>query len=294
MFLLPARELLLFGRVKFTGFFLALCFSLISATETFAVSRAANLSTRGVVQTGDNVMIGGFIVTGSAAKQIVVRAIGPSLPLSGALADPILDVYDASGHVIASNDNWRTSQQDALIAAGFAPADDREAALIISVTPGAYTAIVHGANNSTGIALVEVYDLDNNDAPSRLANISTRGPVLTDDNVMIGGFIVRGDAPKKMLMRVRGPSLYFNGVLIPGSLTDPTLELHDANGAIITSNDNWKDTQQSDIAATGIAPTNDAESAILATTTPGNYTAILRGKNDTTGTALVEIYDLGP
>ncbi len=245
-----------------------------------------------VVQTGDNVLIGGFIVYGSGQKKIAVRAMGPSLPLAGKLSDPLVELHDASGNIVASNDNWRTSQQDLIVAAGLAPTNDLEAALIATINPGAYTVVVKGVNNVTGVGLMEIYDLDPDGSPARLANISTRGNVLTGDNVMIGGFIVRGDVSKRMLMRARGPSLFLNGVAIAGRLMDPNMELRDANGALIMANDNWRSDQQAEIAASSIAPTDDNEPAIVWTLTPGSYTTIVRGVNNTTGIALVEMYDL--
>ena len=168
-----------------------------------------------------------------------------------------------------------------------APTNDKEAAILTALDPGAYTAIVRGVGGTTGVGPVEAYDLDST-VDSKLANISTRGLVQTGDNVMIGGFIVTGATPTNTLIRALGPSLP-----VMGALADPTLELHDGNGAVIATNDNWKDTQQAAIEATTIPPTNDAESAIVQTLAPGAYTAIVRGKNNTTGVALVEAYQLG-
>ena len=193
--------------------------SCFTAPEAGAISSAVNLSTRMVVQTGENVLIGGFIVYGSGQKKIAVRAMGPSLPLPGALSDPLVELHDATGAIVASNDNWRTTQQTELTNAGLAPAQDLEAALIATINPGAYTVVVKGANNATGVGLMEIYDLDPDGSPARLANLSTRGNVLTGDNVMIGGFIVRGDVGKRMLIRARGPSLFLNGVPIAVTLT---------------------------------------------------------------------------
>ncbi|MDQ2918712.1 MAG: DUF1800 family protein, partial [Verrucomicrobiota bacterium] len=238
------------------------------------------------------VLISGFIINGTASKKLLLRALGPSLPVAGTLSDPTLELHDASGKLIASNDNWRTTQQTDLIASGFAPANDSEAALITTLAPGIYTVIAKGVNNTSGVGLLEIYDFDPADAPSRLTNLSTRGNVLTGDNVMIGGFIVHGSVPKKMIMRVLGPSLYLNGVPIPGSLSDPTLELHDANGAIIGSNDNWRSTQQTEIQASTLAPNDDREPALIYTFNAGNYTAIVRGARNTTGVSLLEMYDL--
>jgi len=188
------------------------------AASAHAISSAVNISTRMVVETGDNVLIGGFIVYGTGQKSIAVRAIGPSLPVPGALSDPILELHDATGAIVASNDNWRSSQKDAIIAAGLAPSNDLDAALIATLQTGSYTVVVRGVNNATGVALVEVYDLDTGTPTARLGNISTRGHVLTGDNVMIGGFIIRGDLAKRTIVRVRGPSLSLNGVPLAGRM----------------------------------------------------------------------------
>jgi len=249
----------------------------------------ANISTRLNVGVGDNVLIGGFIITGSQSKAILIRAIGPSLPLSGTLADPVLQLFDSSGHFIAMNDNWRDSANaQHIINSGLPPDNDSEAAILKTLSPGAYTAIVAGVNNTTGLALVEVYDIDSA-VDSKLANISTRGLVQTGDDVMIGGIIVQGDTSTNVLIRAIGPSLPLSG-----TLSDPILDLHSANGDVIASNDNWKDTQQTEIEATEIPPSNDAESAILMSLAPGAYTAIVQGKNASTGIALVEAYQLDP
>jgi hypothetical protein len=255
-----------------------------------------NISTRLDVQTGDGVGIGGFILTGSDPKKVVVRALGPSLTglgVPGALQDPTLELHDHTGAIIAFDNDWKDSQQTEIQNTGLAPGDDREAAIVQTLSPGAYTAIVRGNGNTTGVGLVEVYDVDPN-TNSILANLSSRGFVDTGDEVMIGGEIigrgigVNGAGSAKVLVRGIGPSLSSAGIL--GALQDPTLELHDGNGAIIASNDNWKDTQQSAIQATGLAPSDDRESAILTILTKGSYTAILRGKNGATGIALIEAY----
>ena len=217
--------------------------------------------------------------------------MGPSLNVSSPLADPTLEVHGPNGSPII-NDNWRDTQEAEIIATGIPPTNDAESAIIRTLNPGNYTAIIAGKNGGTGIGVIEVYDVDNTVEP-KLGNIATRGFVQTGDNVLIGGFIVGGGAGvnTRVLVRGIGPSL---GALVPTPLADPTLELHDGNGALLMSNDNWKSDQRTAIAATGLAPTNDAESAILAPAAPGNYTAILRGANNTLGTAVVEIYDLGP
>jgi hypothetical protein len=260
---------------------------------------AANISTRLPIGTGDNILITGFIVTGPAGstKRVIVRGIGPSTGIPGALADPTIELHDGTGVLIASNDNWRTTviggiitadQQAEIQASGVAPANDAESAIIGTLAPGNYTAQVRGANNTTGIGLSEVYDLSLASA-AKLANVSTRGLVQTGDNLMIGGFIIVTN-PVRVVVRGIGPSLTAVGV--PNALADPTLELRGGNGALILANDNWRDTQAAEIMATGLQPTNDLESAIVMTLQPGNYTGLVRGKNDGTGVGLVEVYAL--
>ena len=246
-----------------------------------------NISTRLSVGTGDNVLIGGFIINGNQAKKIIIRGIGPSLPLSGTLANPFLELHDSFGATIASNDDWINSpDKQAIIDSTLQPANDKEPAILMTLTPGAYTAVLSGVSNTSGIALVEVYDIDAT-VDSKLANISTRGFVQTGDNVMIGGLIILSDNPNKVILRAIGPSLP-----VTGPLADPMLELHNGDGDLIFSNDNWRSDQEADIMATGLQPTMDKESAIVATLDPGLYTAIVRGVNNTTGVALVEVYDL--
>ena len=274
------------------------------------LSTLGNISTRAFVQTGDNVMIGGFIVQGTEPKKVIIRAIGPELTRYGvpnALANPTLELHDSAGVLIASNDNWVTTIIGGIITAnqardildsGHAPRDPRESAIIADLPAGNYTAIVRGVNNMTGVALVEVYDLSP-DTDSVLGNISTRSFVQTGDDVMIGGFIVAGAESKRVIMRAIGPELTQYGV--PDVLADPTLELHDRTGALIASNDNWLQTiiggiitsdQVRDIRNSGYAPRSPRESAIIATLPAGRYTAIVRGVNNTTGVGLVEVYDL--
>jgi Domain of unknown function (DUF5122) beta-propeller len=257
-------------------------------TPSVAPTTLGNISTRLRVETGDNALIGGFIVTGTQPKRIIVRAIGPSLPVAGALADPVLELRDSSGGLIRSNDNWRSDQEAEIIATGIPPSSNLESAIVATVPANnsAYTAIVRGVNNGTGIGLVEAYDLDRT-VDSKLANISTRGFVQMRDDVLIGGLIVLGQNPLRVIVRAIGPSLP-----VPGALANPTLELRDGSGALIASNDNWRSDQEAEIIATGIPPSNDLESAIVRNLTPGNYTAIVRGVNNTTGIALVEAYGL--
>ncbi|MFL6583249.1 MAG: hypothetical protein ACJ8KU_01885 [Chthoniobacterales bacterium] len=259
-------------------------------------TRALNISTRLDVGTGENQAIGGFIVSGSSAKRVLVRAIGPSLAqagVSGALLDPVLELHAADGSLIGANDNWRDPDAAAIAASGIPPNDDRESAIIATVAPGNYTAVVSGKSGSTGIGLVEAYDLDASSSPSNLANISTRGVVQTGGKVVIGGFIL-GDASEsaQILIRGLGPSLAQQGVVT--AVSDTTLELRDSQGTLLVANDDWKDdlAQADAIRATGIPPQNDREAAVVKTLSPGAYTAILAGKNGATGVGIVEIYNL--
>jgi hypothetical protein len=254
-----------------------------------------NLSTRAHVLAGDNALIGGFIFTGG---NVAVRALGPSLsvngvPVAGRLADPTLEIYDSTGKLVAANDNWRDDSASAsrLQAEGLAPTNDLEAALDKFLGGGAYTVVMRGKNNSTRIGLFEAYFTSAAIQNEEALNLSTRGVVGTGDDVMIGGFIM-GDSngTTRVVIRGIGPSLATSG--ITNALADPTLDLHDGNGVAIGANDNWRDTQEADIKASGLAPTSDLESAIFATLQPGAYTAIVRGKNDGSGIGLVEVYNL--
>ena len=263
-----------------------------AAVTPIPTAQLLNISTRLGVQTGENVLIAGFIVAGDEAKRVMIRGIGPSITargVAGALQDPVLELN--YGAII--KDNWKEGGQQADIeASGIAPTDDREAALIVTLQPGAHSAVMRGANNTTGVGLIEVYDLSQA-TPARLANISSRGFVQTGNEVMIGGFILGPEANSATTVVVRaiGPSLGSRGVANP--LANPTLELRDAQGALIVSNDDWRQGSDSDtIAARGLAPENDLESAVLAIPSPGNYTAIVSGVNNTTGVGLVEVYHL--
>ncbi len=253
-----------------------------------------NVSTRVNVLTGDQVMIGGFIITGTGSKSVVLRALGPSLTQQGtrgALPDPALEVYDSTGTLIAENDNWISPLPPNVVASGLTPSNHAESLISTTLAPGNYTAVLRGANGCTGVGLCELYDIGS--GGSKVRNISTRGTVGTDDEVMIAGFILGGSANGKVLIRALGPSLAKEGVT--GILADPMLELHDAQGALIDSNDNWRTTQSQQILASGLPPANSKEAAIVATLEPGNYTAIVRGANSKTGVALVEVYALdGP
>lgn len=247
----------------------------------------ANISTRLAVGTGDNVLIVGFIITGTQQKKVIVRGLGPLLPVSENMADPTLQLHNSSGAMIASNDNWRDTQEDGLKATTIPPANDYDSAIVQSLNPGAYTAVLGGKGGTTGVALVEIYDLDLT-VDSKLANISTRGRVEQGDNVLIGGTIVLGTGSTTVLFRALGPSLPGVG----NALQDTTLELYNGQGNVIATNDNWEDSQAAEIQGTTIPPNDPREAAILRQLTPGAYTAIVRGKDNTTGVALIEAYQI--
>ena len=257
-------------------------------------SRLANIATRLQVGTGEDVLISGFIVRGGPLKRVMIRAIGPSLVPFGvpnALADPVLELHDQTGAVVATDDDWATNaNQQEIIDTGIAPTSSKESVILTRLPSDdngvAYTVILRGAGDTMGVGLLEVYDLDAGLGP-KAVNISTRGRVETGDNVMIGGVIVAGQGAQRVIVRAIGPSIPVNG-----NLDDPTLELHDGNGALLDSNNNWRSDHEADIIATGIAPANDLESAIIANLPPANYTAVVRGVNNTTGVALVEVYAL--
>lgn len=257
-------------------------------------SHLVNISTRLRVESGDNVLIAGFIIDGTAPKRIIVRGIGPSLAAFGitdSLQDPTLEL-NVNGALLATNDNWSDNPNAAEIAStGLAPQNQMESALFTAVAPGSYTAVLRGKGGSTGVGLVEVYDLDAN-IDSKVINISTRGFVRAGENVMIAGLIVTGDAPSQLVVRALGPSLGAFGV--PNPLADPFLEIHNGNGATIQTNNNWRDNQEGALRATGLAPGNDSESAILISVMPGNYTATVRGADGGIGNGLVEVYKLSP
>jgi len=266
-----------------------------TATPRTAI-QPLNISTRLHVEAGENVAIGGFMLTGNSPKRVAIRGMGPSLQSSmgGALSDPTLQLSAPDNSLIAYNDNWRDNPAWAaeLEAAGLAPGFDFESAIVVTLPPGAYTAIMSGKGGSTGMGLVEVYDLDAA-GDGRLTNISTRGLVRTGSQVVIGGFILGGDTGQaSVLLRAIGPSL--SAVGIANALANPTLELRDSNGLLLQSNDNWKESQQAVIEATGLAPQNDLEAAILATLQPGSYTAIAAGKDGSIGVGLIEVYNFPP
>ena len=260
-----------------------------------------NISTRGQINTGDNVMIGGFIIEGSQPVTVILRSIGHSLAEAGIanpISDPTIELHNSTGSIIASNDDWISSPDAQTIASyHLDPPNSIESAIIVTLNPGGYTAIVKGYQDSstpaaTGVGLFELYDLHltNN---VRAGNISTRGQVLLDDEVMIGGFIIGGSQSKSVVVRALGPSLTSHGV--SDALADPILELHDGQGTLISSNDDWgQGPDASTIQNEGLAPSSPKESALQATLSPGNFTAIVRGVNNATGLGLVEVYDLSP
>jgi len=258
-------------------------------------SQALNISSRAMITAGENVMIGGFIIAGMGEKRVIVRGLGPSLQQSNVpnpLADPVLELHGALGGLITTNNNWKDTQQTEIANSQLAPPNDLESAIIATLQPGAYTAIVRGNGGTNGVGLVEVYDL-NSAAASTLANISTRSLVQTGDDRLIGGFILGNNSgAADVIVRGIGPSLTQTGVT--NALANPTLELRDSNGGLIRGNDNWQDDadQAARITAKGIAPHNSLESAIAANLLPGNYTVILAGQDGGTGVGVVELYNI--
>jgi hypothetical protein len=267
-----------------------------------AAGLVGNVSTRLPVGTDDNVLIEGFIVQGPAGstKKIIVRAIGPSLAgfgITDALANPTLEIHDANNATVATNNDWKTTQIGGLItgdqaaeigASQLAPSNDLESAIIANLAPGSYTAVVRGLGNTTGTGVVDAYDLSAASA-ARLANIATRGLIQPGDKLMIAGFIIQ-NGPIRTVIRAIGPSLAAFG--ITNALPDTTLQLRDANGAIVMENDDWKTTQQQELEGTGLQPTNDLEAALVTTLQPGQYTAQVRGKPEGTGIGVVQVYFL--
>jgi acid phosphatase len=262
-------------------------------TDVFRTANISmlNNSTRLQTGAGNDVLIGGFIIAGQTPKRTVVRGLGPSLqingvPIPGTLSDPVIELHRSDGALAAANNDWKDTQAIEIQATGLAPRDDREAAIVALLDPGAYSVVLSGRNNGTGIGLVEAYDIDQT-SPARLLNLAARGRVQTQNNVMIGGVILAGADYARVVFRGLGPS-----IPIPDRLSDPVLELHDGNGATIGTNDNWKQTQGAEIQASGLSPANDAEAAIIGNFAPGQYTVILRGKDGTSGIGLVEAYKL--
>jgi hypothetical protein len=264
-------------------------------TGTPTPTQPLNISTRMRVQNGENVLIGGFIISGTQNKKVIVRALGPSLASSGLtnlLADPVIELYGPDGSPLAGNDNWKDSQQTEIQNSGLAPQNDMEAAIVATLPPNGYTVIVRGKGGTAGTGLVEGYDL-NPAAASQFGNISTRGFVQTGQNVMIGGIILGNNTGStRIVLRGLGPSLSQSGVT--NVLADPTIDLYNSNGARLVFNDNWQDNPGSavQLSANGLAPSNAKESGIFTTLLPGAYTVILAGSNSTSGIGLVELYDL--
>jgi hypothetical protein len=243
------------------------------------------------VQTGDNVLIGGFIITGNAPKKVLVRGIGPSTGVSGSLSDPVLDLYQSGSPT--TNDNWQDGQNANDIPPELQPKDPRESAILTTLDPGLYTTVVRGKNGTTGVGLVELYDLSTS-APSKVANISTRGLVQAGDNRLIGGFIVSGGAggTLEVVVRAIGPSLI--EARIANALADPFLDVRDGNGNSLATNDNWQDDVNADkVAQFGLAPKNDLESALYLQLPVGAYTAVVSGNGESIGVGLVEVYAAG-
>lgn len=262
----------------------------IGATKHIPPTALFNISSRTVVHTGENVLIGGFIVDGVVAKKVALRAIGPSLAesgVAGAMSDPVLQIINATGGVVVTNDSWNIPGEE-VSAYGLAPLDGREAAVVVTLEPGSYSAVVSGKGSTTGVALFDLYDLDAE--TGRVANISTRSRVESGDGVMIGGFILGGTTGTQVIIRAIGPSLISNGV--NDALLDPTLELYDSNGALFASNDNWRTSQEGAIVDSTVPPTDDREAAIVATLAPGAYSGVIRGASGTTGVALFEVFAL--
>jgi hypothetical protein len=270
-----------------------------SATPTASpipTSQVIELSTRLRVQTGDNVGIGGFIITGNTPKHVIIRGIGPTLTrynIVDVLQDPMLELHGPGDFATMTNNDWRDTQEAEIQATGIPPTNDFEPAIVATLSPGAYTAVLKGINSTSGIALVEIYDL-NQEVDSKLANISTRAFVGTGDDIVIAGFLISNNiGSDRVVVRGIGPSLALTG--LQNLLANPTLELHDTNGALLAANNDWQDNpvQAAEITASGLAPTNNLESAIAATLPPGLYTALLAGLNNGTGVGVVEVYDRG-
>ena len=251
----------------------------------------ANISTRMKVGLDNEVLIGGFIITGSEPKRLILRAIGPSLTaagVAGALEDPMLELYDGAGSSIRLNDDWQDSDGgDEVAATGVAPGNPREAAMVVTLQPGSYTAVVRGWEQTEGVGLVEAYVLDSSSA--QLVNLSTRGRIGVDEEALIGGVIVTGGSGRRVIIRAIGPSMHG----MAGTLADPTLEVRDGAGNLVGQNNNWQSGPQAgEIVESGVPPQHGLESAVVATLIPGNYTAVVRGANNGTGIGLVEVFDL--
>jgi hypothetical protein len=276
-----------------TSLSLGLAFSLTCSAVAETPTQIANVSSRVLCARKDGVTLNEFAVVGPGSEYFILRGLGPSLRQYGvtnALRNPVLEMLNPDGDIIAYNDDWVDSpDKNLIIQTGLAPTKKRESAIVATVAPGIYTSVVYGARG-TGVTLAEVFRLSSSDDNTLISGIGTRGFVSTGDNVMISGFIVTGTSPFPMLVRVLGPSL--TGAGIPQALADTTVALYSSSGAVIASNDNWRDTQEAEILATGLAPTNDLESAIVITLTPGAYTTVVSGAGGTEGIGFVQYYSL--
>jgi hypothetical protein len=262
----------------------------ITVTVMSVPNLLLNISSRLNVLTGNDALIGGFIIVGTEPKKVIIRGLGPSTAVTGALQNPTLELFDVNGP-IATNDDWKDNQQAEIEASGIPPTNDAEAAIVRTLPVGAYTVVLRGKKDTTGIGLLEAYDLDQH-AHSKLANISARGFVDTGSNALIGGFIAGGfggGSNTKVVVRALGPSLEQN---ISNFLPDPTLKVVDGNGSTVRANDNWKDSQKAALEALGIQPHKDAESALIVTLPAGNYTAVVTDKNNGKGIGIVEVYNI--
>ncbi|MGI8821271.1 MAG: SGNH/GDSL hydrolase family protein [Chthoniobacterales bacterium] len=254
--------------------------------------RAQNISTRAAVSGGENVAIGGFIIRGTEPKRVVLRGIGPTLSASGvarALPDPAIELFDSGRTSLAANDNWRDTQAAEIAATGLGPQNDFESAIVAVLNPGAYTVVMSGANGSSGVGVVEAYDLQPGNG-STLANVSTRGAVGVGEDVIIGGIIIGSGGEAITVVRAIGPSLASAGIANP--LLDPVLELYNEDGVRIGANDDWRQGQPAAVKAAVLAPLDDREAVIAASLPPGRYTAVVQGKNGATGVAVVEVYQV--
>ncbi|HYJ05737.1 MAG TPA: hypothetical protein VEX43_11420 [Chthoniobacterales bacterium] len=256
-----------------------------------ALSALLNISVRSQVGTGQNLLFGGFYILGNDAKKVILRGMGPSTGLPGALQDPYLELRDSSGALVAANNNWQDSQASQIQAAGFAPGNAAEAAIIATLNPGPYTVTMSGVNGTSGAGLCEIYDL-NQAANSQLVNLSGRAYVGTGNDALFAGLVTgpTNNAYLKVVIRGIGPSLGAFGISNP--LQDPTLELYNANGGLLASNNNWRETQEAEIISYGLQPSDNRESAIVANLLPGSYTAVARGVNNTVGVGVVDLYKI--
>lgn len=253
------------------------------------LARALDFSTRGTVGSGENVLILGFIVAGTAPANLLLRAVGPSIASETVhpVADPVLALYDSAGALVATNDDWKSTEEGTIRWTGIAPTADAESAILAVLPPGSYTAVMSNKSSGLGVGLVEIYDLGSDDAAA-LQNVSTRGLVGVGDNILIGRLIVGAGQSPTVVARAVGPSLAAAG--IQNSLSDPLLELHDSNGVLLETNDSWASQNGDTTIPPAFAPADNREAAIMRQLAPGAYTAIVRGANNSFGVALVELY----